>query len=161
MDTTIQAGDQCTIFGCFLYVNHTANECTEYVLKDFINETIIFRECASFLKCNNNAFYYTLYLSVSIARECSAPDYVEHGNITSNPPKGRYVEGDFFNITCENGFVATNGGASQCLISGNWSTGNPTSCIRKYLMDRPWLCCRVSCSVSIILLLLAIIIPII
>ena len=126
MDTTIQVGDQCTIFGCFLYVNQTSHICTEYVLKDFIYETVIFRECTSCLKCNS---LHSL-LSVSIVRKCSAPDYVEHGKMTSNPPKGRYVEGDYFNITCEDGFVATYGGASQCLISGNWSTGNPTSCIR-------------------------------
>ena len=84
-----------------------------------------------YIKCNS---IHSIYLSVSTVRECSAPDYVEHGNITSNPQEGRYVEGDYFNITCEDGFVATYGGASQCLISGNWSTGNPTSCICKYII---------------------------
>ena len=51
---------------------------------------------------------------------------VENGSFSITVPPGRtedvYVEGTVVNVTCDEGFVATYGGVSECQRDGTWTT---------------------------------------
>ena len=63
---------------------------------------------------------------------CPDPgDSVANGNVSFTFLQGRtlqYVEGTVANVTCDEGFVATYGGVSECQGDGTWNTTSLPTC---------------------------------
>ena len=57
---------------------------------------------------------------------------VENGSISITFPPNRtedvYVEGTVVNVTCDEGFVATYEGVSECQRDGTWTTPSTPTC---------------------------------
>lgn len=73
-----------------------------------------------------------MIIHLDIVATCNGiEDDINNGNISvqfRNGYPGQYVEGTVVQITCEEGFVATLNGTSECQSDGNWSTPHLPFC---------------------------------